>query len=168
MLHIDWIRMHWEGQTCVRLSSSVKLNISWQLIWFHLLLVLHRLLFYSFAVLSRVQRERDREKKESEKEKAAIISPTLLCCQTLTFKVIFSTLALHCVSCRRRRHLVKNMSLRSRRHRRCFSLKRTSEFAQQWFHELSSSSTCSRRHPPSLKRDTSSTIDISQKVVLSS
>jgi hypothetical protein len=41
-------------------------------------------------------------------------------------------------------------------HRRCFSLKRTSEFAQHWLP--------SRRHQ-SLKRDTSSTVDISQKVV---
>ncbi|CAF1491762.1 unnamed protein product [Adineta ricciae] len=44
--------------------------------------------------------------------------------------------------------------------RRCFSLKRTSEYAQHWFHERTSS--LSRRHQ-SLKRDTSSTIDISQK-----
>ncbi|CAF1208053.1 unnamed protein product [Rotaria sordida] len=45
-------------------------------------------------------------------------------------------------------------------HRRCFSLKRTSEFAQYWLHERTSSS--SRRHQ-SLKRDTSSIVDISQK-----
>ncbi|CAF4030908.1 unnamed protein product [Rotaria sp. Silwood2] len=45
-------------------------------------------------------------------------------------------------------------------YRRCFSLKRTSEFAQHWFRERASS--LSRRHQ-SLKRDTSSTIDISQK-----
>ncbi|CAF1244557.1 unnamed protein product [Adineta ricciae] len=44
--------------------------------------------------------------------------------------------------------------------RRCFSLKRTSDYAQQWLHERASSS--SRRHQ-SLKRDASSTIDISQK-----
>jgi len=48
-------------------------------------------------------------------------------------------------------------------HRRCLSLKRTSEYAQYWLHERTSS--LSRRHQ-SLKRDTSSTIDISQKVVL--
>ncbi|CAF2097178.1 unnamed protein product [Rotaria magnacalcarata] len=42
----------------------------------------------------------------------------------------------------------------------CFSLKRTGEFAQHWFRERTTS--LSRRHQ-SLKRDTSSTIDISQK-----
>ncbi|CAF3930740.1 unnamed protein product [Adineta steineri] len=47
-----------------------------------------------------------------------------------------------------------------RRHRRCFSLKRTSEYAQHWFHERTSS--LSRRHQ-SLKRNTLSSIDISQK-----
>ncbi|CAF3331801.1 unnamed protein product [Rotaria socialis] len=45
-------------------------------------------------------------------------------------------------------------------HRRCFSLKRTSEFAQYWLHERSSST--SRRHQ-SLKRDSSSIVDISLK-----
>lgn len=47
-------------------------------------------------------------------------------------------------------------------HRRCFSLKRTSEYAQNWLHERTASS--SRRHQ-SLKRDASSIIDISHKVV---
>ena len=47
-------------------------------------------------------------------------------------------------------------------HYQCFSWKRTSEFAQWCFRERTLSLS---RRPQSLKRDTSSTIDISQKVV---